>query len=360
MKIAFIDESYGTKEAGGAEVWTELLYNELKSRGNECTIYSYANGIDVGIPDKIKHFPYIREGFVYPYVGLKLIPEIERNYNILYFSSITTPIGRRSKAKTVVYANCLFSRQTKYFQHRLPLRYKPFFNTASYLYFKVLEAKSLRNVDRIVVPKDDVKRFMVEKLNVPAEKIEIICVGINTNFFKPPETDNRENIALFVGRGTIAKGFDTVLAAADFIDGKVIAVAQRVAGHYLRLAQKKKNFELIPRLNHDELVKLYQRAKVFILPSLSEGVPVTTLEAMSCGLPVVCSIEGGGEMIEDGENGYIVPFRDPESLAEKANQLFRNAKLANVFGRRNTEIIRNGYGIEHSTKKMLDVFNGIE
>ena len=97
-------------------------------------------------------------------------------------------------------------------------------------------------------------------------------------------------------------------------------------------------------------------ANFFVLPSLSEGVPVTTLEAMACGLPVVGSIEGGGEKIEDGVNGYIVPFRDPERLAEKVNELFENKSMAEEFGKRNTELIRKNYTIEHSTAKMLNVF----
>ena len=335
MKIAFIDESCFTKEAGGAEVWTLLLHKELENRGVKSKIFSYTNGINTKIPNRIKHFPYIREGFVYPYIGFKLIPKIEPDFDVLCFSSITTPAIRKAKTKTLIYANCLFSRQTKFFQHRLPLRYRPFFNEVTYTYFKILEAKSLHNVDRIVVPKNDVKRFMVEQLKLPAEKIDVIPVGIDIELFQPPANDSeREDIALFVGRGTIAKGFDTVLAAADMINGKVVAVAQRVADYYQRLARTKKNFELIPRLSHEELVKLYQQASVFILPSLSEGVPVTTLEAMACGLPVVCSIEGGGEKIEDGVNGFIVPFRDPQSLAEKVNFLFQNKALAREFGKK--------------------------
>ncbi|MBN2010349.1 glycosyltransferase family 4 protein [candidate division KSB1 bacterium] len=358
MKIAFIDESYGTKEAGGAEVWTRLLVEALQQDNHDCQIYAYGNGIDTNIPDRIKHFPYVREGFVYPSIGRELIRKIEANHDVLVFSSITTPALYKSKTTSVIYANCLFSRQTKYFQHRLPIKYKLLFNTASYLFFKILDRMSLNNVSRIVVPSNDVKQFMVNHLGINPDKIDVICAGINNKLFKPPENENaREDIALFVGRGTIAKGFDTVLSATSMIKGKVIVVAQRVAGHYKKMADKLDNLEVIPRLEHSELVKLYQRARVFILPSLSEGAPVTTLEAMACGLPVVATVEGAGEKIEDNKNGFIVPFRDPEKLAEKVNYLFEKKNVAREFGEYNTKLIHNNFTIQHSTAKMMDIFD---
>lgn len=357
MRIGFVDESCCTKEAGGAEIWTMLLQQELRRRNIETQIFSYAMGIPTKIPEVIKNFPYIREGFVLPYIGYKLIPQLEKDFDVLFFSSITMPLLQRARTRTIIYANCLFSRQTKYFQQRLPLYFKPIFNTFSYNYFKTLEARSLKNVDRIVVPKLDVKRFMVEHLKIATDKIDIIPSGIDLTLFKPPASNaEREDIALFVGRGTIAKGFDTILAAADMIKGKIVAVAQRVSSGYQRQIRQKKNFQLIARMPHHELVKLYQKASVFILPSLTEGVPITTLEAMACGLPVVCSPEGGGETIQDGVNGFIVPYRDPVKLAERVNYVFRNKNLINDFGPQNIEIVKNNFNIIHNAGKMIDIF----
>jgi glycosyltransferase involved in cell wall biosynthesis len=74
-----------------------------------------------------------------------------------------------------------------------------------------------------------------------------------------------------------------------------------------------------------EVPALLARASVFVLPSLSEGVSLTLLEAMARGLPVVATRVGGNpEVVVDGETGLLVPARDPAALAAGVLRLFRD------------------------------------
>jgi glycosyltransferase involved in cell wall biosynthesis len=75
------------------------------------------------------------------------------------------------------------------------------------------------------------------------------------------------------------------------------------------------------------------RASMFVLPSLSEGVSLTLLEAMARGLPVITTAVGGSpEVVEDGRTGFLVPPASPEALAEKILLLLSRPELGQALG----------------------------
>ena len=90
-----------------------------------------------------------------------------------------------------------------------------------------------------------------------------------------------------------------------------------------------------------DIPALLSRARMFVQPSLSEGIPLTVLEAMARGLPVVATGVGGlPEVVIDGETGLLVPAADPPALAEAVLTLWRDPDAAGAWvtpgdGRRN-------------------------
>jgi len=82
-----------------------------------------------------------------------------------------------------------------------------------------------------------------------------------------------------------------------------------------------------------DIPALLGRARIFVLPSLSEGIPLTVLEAMARGLPVVATRVGGlPEVVIDGETGLLVPAADPPALAEAVLALWRDPDAAGRMG----------------------------
>jgi phosphoheptose isomerase len=90
----------------------------------------------------------------------------------------------------------------------------------------------------------------------------------------------------------------------------------------------------VGRRGRETLKYYYSAADVFVTTPWYEPFGITPLEAMACGTPVVGSNVGGIKFtVRDGETGYLVPPKDPDSLADKIAHLYANPKLLSVFSR---------------------------
>lgn len=351
MKVAYIDELAGTKRHGGSAAVTVQLAGCIREKGVDTRVFSFAKGMKTVIPDVIKLSPNIRELLVFPYTGRKIIREIEKEYNIIHFSSTTTAAWCRARVPTVVTCHCLFSRQTHFCQELLPYSYKIGFNTVSYSFFTYVEKKSFANCDQIIAPKTAVRDFLIDQLQVSKEKVSVIRQGVDIQFFTPG--GESENYVLFVGRGTITKGFDTVLKASNNINAKIVAVTP-----FMQYQPKTQKISVREKVDTANLKRLYQHAQVFVMPSLSETGPLVTLEAMACGLPIVCTPEGGGDFVEDGVNGFIISPRDPRALAEKVNFILDNPDIQQKFSgesRRKAE----SFSLQNTVEKTMKVYESL-
>lgn len=103
------------------------------------------------------------------------------------------------------------------------------------------------------------------------------------------------------------------------------------------------------------LVALYQKAEALVLPSLSEGFGLTGLEAMTAGLPVVCSQHSVLTEIY-GEAPIYSDTTNPERLAESINSIFKNKKLANIHKNLGFEEAKK-YSWKKMATKTLGVYN---
>lgn len=104
----------------------------------------------------------------------------------------------------------------------------------------------------------------------------------------------------------------------------------------------------------EDVNELLHCVNAFAFPSLQEGLPVSLMEAMACGLPVVCSrIRGNTDLIEDGNGGYLCDCNDYQAFSESMNSI---VKMDNKeFGKKNSEKIKN-FDLKIVHKKMLDIY----
>jgi glycosyltransferase involved in cell wall biosynthesis len=141
--------------------------------------------------------------------------------------------------------------------------------------------------------------------------------------------------------GTIArldemKGIDVLLRAVVSLAGARLIVAGRGPDESVlhRLATKLGIDDRVEWVGWTEQpAEQLPRFTVFVLPSRSEGLPLSVCEAMLAGLPVVASDVGGvGEVVVDGETGVLVPPDHPDALAGAIETLLRDAALRARMG----------------------------
>ncbi|CAI9084883.1 Glycosyltransferase (fragment) [Methylacidiphilum fumariolicum SolV] len=84
------------------------------------------------------------------------------------------------------------------------------------------------------------------------------------------------------------------------------------------LSQHKGSFTYMGSCSRDKVYSYYHQASVFVLPSIGDGFSCVIPEAMASALPVITTTNNGAsDLVDKGLNGYIVPIRSPERIAEK-------------------------------------------
>lgn len=200
--------------------------------------------------------------------------------------------------------------------------------------FRQRIADALQNAAAVISVSGAMGAIAVE-LGVNAKRVHVIPNGVDAALFKPiPRQDARRALGLSdsvplvvsVGALTPVKGQDDLIDAVRRLprDVHVVLVGSRVVHRrYSRtLKRLSERYGLAGRIvfaggqPKEKVAQYFSAANVSVLASHSEGCPNVVLESLACGTPVVATSVGGmPEMIRPGENGELVPVKDPEALA---------------------------------------------
>jgi glycosyltransferase involved in cell wall biosynthesis len=215
----------------------------------------------------------------------------------------------------------------------------------------------IRHSDAVTVNSSYTRQLLVSLVPGSEKKIQIIPMGVDPQKFiieagscsvKKNATDR---VILNVGRLIDWKGTQYLIDAMPEVllhipDARLIIIGTGPEEESLR--QRARELQLddhitfLGAVSNKILIEHYHCADVFILPSIqksgnTEGLGVVLLEAMASGCPVIGSNVGGiPDIITDGENGFLVPERDSERLAEQIIRLLQDGDLRGMFR-------KNGY-----------------
>jgi len=199
------------------------------------------------------------------------------------------------------------------------------------------EMDEYREADFISVPSFFVRDSFLEQ-GIDPGKLFMNPYGTSTGFSMTSRTiekdANRKFRILYLGAVSIRKGLIYLFEAISTLNipeqdyevwfiGNVEPALKPSIMKYNR-----PNWTWWGRIDHYELPEYIRQCDVGVQPSLEEGLSMVIPQMMGCGVPLIASTNSGGSnLITDGENGFIVPIRDPAAIAEKIEFIFRHQDL---------------------------------
>jgi len=177
-----------------------------------------------------------------------------------------------------------------------------------------------------------------------------------------------ENLLVFVGRLDSHKGLDVLLEALCRLRQaaphcRCLVVGDGpMRGELSAFAAETGLSSKVMFVGFQDDVRPYlAAADIFVLPSRTEGLPFTLLEAMSSGLACIATDVGGvREVVSDGEDGLIVPPESPTALGEAIHRLLSDANLRSIFGKRAREKTQSEFDQGKSLAEMRRLLFGSE
>lgn len=226
------------------------------------------------------------------------------------------------------------------------------------------ELDSYHGSDRIIVGSHFARRTFVAR-GIPEEKVVVVPYGADLRRFHPVHVRRDDSFrVLFVGQLSVRKGIHDLARAARLaaLPGLTLTFVGAVQPETSRLLAGAADVgvEVVGARPKAELPSFYSWADVMVLPSISEGFGYVICEALACGCPVIASEQTGAEnIVTDGVNGFVVPIRSPEAIADRLVWLYDHLAERLAMRQAAVEAVRNLGGWDDYGDSMLDVYNNV-
>ncbi|PKP50210.1 MAG: hypothetical protein CVT95_02790 [Bacteroidetes bacterium HGW-Bacteroidetes-12] len=199
---------------------------------------------------------------------------------------------------------------------------------------------------------------------------QIFVVPNGANYELQPKNTTALNV-LYLANFLPSKSFDDVLKALVILKEKGITNFNfQAAGAWDNETFKQQclaiikdnqltNIELFPPQSGAAKMQLFANASIFVFcPKMPEGHPWVMVEAMANGLPIIATDQGAiVESVIDGKNGFIVPAKSPETIAEKLEVLISDTELRNQFAANSKKFYNANFTEEKMVENLTRVFN---
>ncbi|WP_271253052.1 glycosyltransferase family 4 protein [Pseudanabaena sp. Chao 1811] len=240
-------------------------------------------------------------------------------------------------------------------------------------YLKVLSPKIFIAISSAI------EQWLIQDIGIPDNKIKKIFNGIDNKYFYPPSDRERQEaraklqiteqdfVVTLVGRLQWNKGHKILIDAANHIKRsnpkyhfKYIFAGsgdqrEEIEKYAFENEENCQTFLFLGYVNEPRNV--YWASDVIVLPSQAEGFALVIVESMTCGIvPIRTPAAGAYDQIEDGQNGFIIPFDDLEALSSRLLQLYENTNLRLQMVENALKYSANKFTIESMTLGTISAY----
>lgn len=365
MKIAIIVGGLPPRVPGGTEIATCEIAKNLAKLGHEVHVIT---GVD---PGPVKYD--IEQGFYVHYaksIGIPILLSITNFINTLLIVRRINPDIMHAQMVLLGFHVWLIKKLLK----------KPYVvygrGSDIYIYLsprlrKLLAKLALMDADAVIALTNDMKQAL-QKLH--RREVILIPNGVDIDKFSTLSREearrkfnikDNERMLIFVGRLTPIKGVKFLIEAMALIrqqhpEARLLIVGDGEERQNLEeLAEKlnlKKWVSFLGQIPSERIPEYMVASDIFVLPSLSEGFPLTILEAMASGLPIVTTrVRGLPEIVKDSENGFLVEPQNPGQIADKVLLVLNDDDLRERMAKNNWQRAKQ-YSWQNVAKSLEEIY----
>jgi len=345
-KVAFLINSMA---GGGAERVVSVLLKNLSREGRQFYLILLQDKIYYDIPEDIEIIKLNSKFFGWLKLG-KIIKEnnIDKVISFLGRSNYTNIFAKKTGHKV-----CISERINPSPMHTFSV------TGINGLINRYLVKKLYKKVDSIFTNSLGTMNSLNQDFGIDRNKIKVVYNPLDLGKIKNSCQDDLEleykeifknPVIINVGRLTKQKGQDDLIRSFKIIKKEIPESKLVILGEG---ELKRKLKRLVKKLGLEENVfflgwqknpfKFISQSKVFVLSSLWEGLPNTLMEAMACGTPVVSTDcpSGPDEIIDNNENGILVPLNDQKALMSAITRILKNPAFAKEISQNAKKKVEN-------------------
>jgi glycosyltransferase involved in cell wall biosynthesis len=238
--------------------------------------------------------------------------------------------------------------------------------------YAYLEGVACRRADAIIAITPKEKRLIIESYDVNPCKVFVIPNGVDpcelrSILEKHPskmDVEFERPIVLFVGRLSSVKGLPQLLMAWRILKSRgmkgTLVIAGRVWSSSISEYTRKfsHSVRVLQDVSREDLLSLYSKADIFVLPSLFEGLPYTLLDALALGKPAVVSNRLNFEELLGDCVLYADPL-NPKDFADKMQTLMENEELRDKIGKKAESIVQSRFSLDFIVRETIRVYEKV-